>query len=216
MKDLKRLGFTSENGCFLSGDKAIKFSLLKGSEEEKTAIFTAMLSSDLEDEIVFEYSVIGLYRGKAYRTPLVYLTGEDGKIAPIIANDDCNTDGRRYTVSARAPKGKYTSVSVQLSVERAKLCELSVYSFYTCKTEELPVSLSSFEEEKKEGISSVDISANLNGRFDPAEYNTLCHRSPASPPPAAFRFWYGNNTVFRLFPSSRKPEYLFHLCNIPD
>ena len=54
MKDLKRLGFTSENGCLFSEENNVKFSLLKGSEEEKTAIFTAMLSSDLEDEIVFE------------------------------------------------------------------------------------------------------------------------------------------------------------------
>lgn len=170
MKDLTKLNFLSESGSISTENGIMKLSLLKGSEEEKTAIFTAILPSDPEDEIVFEYSVIGLYRGKAYRTPIVYLTSEDGEIITLIANDDCNTDTRRYTVSARVPKAKYTSVSIQLSVERAKLCELSVYSFYTCKTCELPVCLSSFEEEKKEGISPIDISDSINGRFDTAEY----------------------------------------------
>ena len=132
MKNLTKLYFFSEKGRILTENNLLKFLVSKSGTEPATARFTAELDFELLDEIVFEYSLLGLYRGMAYRTPLLYLLREDGETVSLIANDDCNTDGRKYTVCASVPKGKYTSLTIEISVDRAKTCELCVYSLYTC------------------------------------------------------------------------------------
>ena len=169
MKKLTKLNFFSENGEVLSSDGLLKFSLFRKGEEESEAIFTADIDFDLDSQLFFEYSIIGLYRGKAYRAPLIYLVREDGEKVMIIANDDINTDGRRYSVCASVPEGKYTSVSILLAVDRAKRCDLTVYDLYTAELDSIPASLSSFEKERIEGITPIDISPLFNGRYDCTE-----------------------------------------------
>ena len=170
MKNLTKLCFLSQNESVVSENGTYKFSVRRKGAEPETVKFCAELNIEIEDEIALEYSLLGLYRGLAYRAPLLYLTTEDGGIVSLIANDDCNTDGRRYTLSASVPSGKYSYLTVELSVDRAKLCELSVYKLYTCKSEELPICLSAFSRDVIEGISPIDISGLLNGRFDTDSY----------------------------------------------
>lgn len=166
MKSLLNLNFCSENGKIEKDGGAALFSVQACNKQPTTAVFTASLANELEDELVLCYSLIGLYRGVAYRAPFIYLRDENDAIVPLIANDDLNTDNRKYRLSAKIPQGKYVSLSIEISVDRAEHCELRVHSLYTSAKEELDVALSWFEEKEKDGISSVDITEYLNGKFE--------------------------------------------------
>ena len=170
MKMLTKLDFIKENGAINKENGVLKFSVIKTGNEEENAKFCAYLNGEISDEVVLEYSLLGFYRGLANKAPFIYLTDGDGNIVPLISNDDLSTDGRKYTVSASVPKGEYTSITLLLSVDRAKQCELSVYSFYTCSKAEIAPMLSGYEEKEKAGIIPIDISSLYNGNFNPEAY----------------------------------------------
>ena len=169
MKKLTKLDFISENGRVFQENGVAVFEVVRCNSTETEATFTARLDFPLEEEILLSYSLIGLYRGLAYRAPLISLTDKDGNKTILIANDDVNTDARRYTVSARIPRGDYESISITLAVDRAEVARLSVYELYTCATCELPIALSDNSEAAKCGISPIDISSSFNGKYDPCD-----------------------------------------------
>ena len=173
MKDLRNLEFISDGSKLVRDGDALKFSVEKIGKTENTVVFNAPISGEISGRLALEYSLLGFYRGLAYRAPVVYLTAEDGSITPLIAGDDLNTDNGRYKVFARVPKGSYKSISVSLAVDRAKLCEFSVYTLALLDESELPAALSDFSEKKRENITAIDITDMYNGRFDSAENDVM-------------------------------------------
>ena len=92
MKTLLDLSFFSSSGSvseLSSGERL--FEVVKKGENPENASFSASLGFDLEEEVVFTYSLVGFFRGVSYRNPVLYLTDESGAIVPLICGDDLNT-----------------------------------------------------------------------------------------------------------------------------
>ncbi|MBO5879647.1 MAG: hypothetical protein J6Q68_03765, partial [Clostridia bacterium] len=166
MKNLLNLNFSpKEAGSAARGADFLSLTVKKG-DKETSASFSAELDFPLSDEIFFDYSILGLYRGLAYRTPLIYLTSDEGEVTPLIAYDDLNTDGGRYKVSAKVPKGEYTHINIDIAVDRAKVCELKIFKLYTACACEMPAALSHFERSPLSSVYPIDISNLFDARYD--------------------------------------------------
>ncbi len=165
MKNLTALSFSSETGKRLrnADGETVFFAEKKAYGDE--FVFTADVGFSGEDYFVLEYRCLGWLRPSIYRQPFILATDRDGTLRPLVCYDDIVSDGRKYTVVAKAGDWDIASISLTLHTGHRPEAEFTVSAMYFCTEEELPVYCAADVTAEAADYTVIDLSDKLNRRF---------------------------------------------------
>ncbi len=176
---LKGLQISTINGEFnKNSDGSVDFVAKRAPIGEKffpeIKEYTFEMSGEISfDEYVFmEYSCHGIQRARNIKPPFFVAVSDDAQV-PLFVYDDIKMDKMRHSIIVKSPKGVFNKIKTDFFIDKLPESYFTVHKLYTCKKEELPAWCEKGIGDKKENLTTIDISSLYNKEYDFSEFDSI-------------------------------------------
>ncbi len=173
MTELKILNYSSDHGTLSHNSKgALTFTVTMPPFRQEYS-FEGEGSFDSKGYFVIEYSTMGWRRPPIHRHPFIVAIDENGESITLVTYDDLTADGRKYTVAAKMPEGKYTKLRFTFCHGKRKSFDFTIHKIYTCAHGELPTFCADLVTESAKNFTTVDLTDSFNSEFSADEFDVM-------------------------------------------